>query len=262
VTALDEGQVAHGGEATRPVRRGRRGRLVVKRVFDVVVAVAILVVLSPLFALIALLILLVDGRPVIFRQTRLGRFGEPFTIYKFRTMVVGAEAQKAAIEHQNERHGPLFKVADDPRITRSGRWLRRASLDELPQFVNVVNGTMSIVGPRPALPGEAEQFPPELRRREEMPQGITGLWQLDGQTDPDFGKYTELDLHYVDNWSLRLDLSIFVRTVPVILGRTFPHRSTSATPTPVAATPVDEVEAPEADVTPAPDAPEAAAQPA
>ena len=206
---------AGGRSGTRRWRR--QVGLGAKRAFDVVVAVAVLVVLSPLYALIALMILVVDGRPVIFRQTRLGRDSEPFTIYKFRTMTRDAEAQRAAIEHQNERHGPLFKMVDDPRITRSGRWLRRTSLDELPQFWNVVEGSMSIVGPRPALPSEAEQFPAELRRRELMPQGITGLWQLDGQTDPDFGKYTDLDLRYVDEWSFRLDLSIFVRTIPVVL---------------------------------------------
>jgi len=206
----------------RPPRRTIR--LAVKRAFDLVASVAILLVLSPLYAGIAAMIWLDDGGPVIFRQTRLGRDGQPFTIYKFRTMVRDAERRKAGIEHTNERRGPLFKVADDPRVTRAGRWLRRTSLDELPQFLNVVEGTMSIIGPRPALPAEAEQFPAELRRRELMPQGITGLWQLDGQTDPDFGKYTELDLRYVDEWTLRMDLDIFVRTPAVLWRRCFGPR--------------------------------------
>jgi lipopolysaccharide/colanic/teichoic acid biosynthesis glycosyltransferase len=213
--------------SVRPVLRRppkRTVRLWVKRLFDVVVAAVVLVVLSPLFAAIAVMIWLDDGGPVIFRQTRLGRDGRLFTIYKFRTMVRDAERRKADLAHVNERRGPLFKVADDPRVTRSGRWLRRTSLDELPQFVNVLEGTMSIIGPRPALPAEAAQFPDELRRRELMPQGITGLWQLDGHTDPDFGKYTELDLRYVDEWTLRMDLDIFVRTPAVLWRRCFGPR--------------------------------------
>ena len=132
-------------------------------------------------------------------------------------MTTDAEDRQHHLLHHNERTGPLFKVSDDPRITRSGRLLRRTSLDELPQFLNVLKGDMSVVGPRPALPAEVERFPAELRRREEMRPGITGLWQVDGRTDADFGKYTTLDLRYVDEWSLRLDLAIMCRTPFVML---------------------------------------------
>jgi lipopolysaccharide/colanic/teichoic acid biosynthesis glycosyltransferase len=158
-----------------------------------------------------------DGWPVLFRQTRVGRDGRPFTMLKFRTMVPDAEARLDDVAHRNERRGPLFKAGDDPRVTRVGRILRHTSLDELPQLWNVLVGTMSLVGPRPALYPEREQFPPQLLARESMPPGMTGLWQLDGRTDPDFGKYTELDLRYVADWSLWLDLRILARTPFVVV---------------------------------------------
>jgi len=178
---------------------------------------AALVLAAPMLGLIALVILVADGRPVLFRQTRVGRDGRPFTMFKFRTMVPGAETRLNDVAHQNERNGPLFKAGDDPCVTRVGKVLRHTSLDELPQLFNVLTGSMSVVGPRPALYREREQFPPELLAREAMPPGITGLWQLDGRTDPDFGKYTELDLRYVREWSLWLDLRVLVRTPAVVV---------------------------------------------
>ncbi|MCD9622742.1 sugar transferase [Rhabdothermincola salaria] len=201
----------------RPVRRRRRrGALAVKRLLDLAGASVMLVVLSPLMAAIAVAILASSGRPVLFRQVRVGQDGRLFTMLKFRTMVCGAEHHQPALLDRNERLGPLFKMADDPRVTRIGRWLRHSSLDELPQLLNVIAGDMSLVGPRPALPAEDAQFPAQLHRRVEMPQGITGLWQLDGRNDADFGKYTELDLRYVEQWSLALDLQILARTPHVV----------------------------------------------
>jgi lipopolysaccharide/colanic/teichoic acid biosynthesis glycosyltransferase len=201
----------------------RRVRRAVKRAFDAVASAYVLILCTPVFVAVAVYIAVLDGRPVFFRQTRVGRHGRTFTMYKFRTMENDAEERRHHLLHHNERRGPLFKVSDDPRVTRSGRFLRRSSLDELPQFLNVLKGDMSIVGPRPALPHEVESFTPELRRRELVPPGITGLWQLDGRADPDFGKYTELDLRYVDHWSLRMDLTIMLRTPAVLISHTRNH---------------------------------------
>lgn len=209
------------GVDTAPTGPVRGWRAAVKRSLDIVAATLVLGLLSPVFAAIAAYVAVRDGRPVIFRQVRVGRDGRPFTIFKFRTMVPDAERRREQMAAENERRGPLFKVSDDPRITRSGRILRRSSADELPQFVNVLRGDMSVVGPRPALPSEVEHFPPELRVRELVPPGITGLWQVDGRTDADFGKYTELDRRYVEQWSLRLDLSIVLRTPFVIIRHAF-----------------------------------------
>ena len=192
--------------------------MVAKRVFDVVVASVILVVLSPVMLIIAVVLLVSEGRPVLFRQRRVGRYGEPFTMWKFRTMVVDAEDHLRRLQAENQRSGPLFKMAIDPRVTRIGQFLRAASLDELPQFVNVLAGTMSLVGPRPALYEERESFTADLLAREQMPPGITGLWQVEARTDGDFDRYRQLDLQYVNDWSLRLDLWLLVKT-PFMLVR-------------------------------------------
>ena len=157
--------------------------------------------------------------PVFFKQTRVGRNGEEFEVYKLRTMIVDAETQLENVRHLNEANGPIFKIKDDPRITRVGRSLRKSSIDELPQFINVLRGEMSIVGPRPALPSEVEQWKPELRHRLRVQPGITGMWQvggrLDGQSESD--DYGQLDLYYVDNWTLVTDLVIILRTIPAVL---------------------------------------------
>jgi lipopolysaccharide/colanic/teichoic acid biosynthesis glycosyltransferase len=194
----------------------RRARLAAKRAFDLVVAVAALILLGPLLLLVAGLLLVTEGRPVLFRQRRVGRYGQPFTMLKFRTMVVDAEHQLHRLRHANDRTGPLFKMATDPRVTRIGQFLRATSLDELPQLVNVVAGTMSMVGPRPALYEERASFTPDLLAREDMPPGITGLWQVEARTEGDFDRYRQLDLQYVGDWSLRLDLWLLVKT-PVML---------------------------------------------
>jgi len=157
--------------------------------------------------------------PVLFRQERVGRRGRRFTMLKFRSMVVDAEARRPALAAANEADGPLFKVRHDPRVTRVGRILRRLSLDELPQLVNVLRGDMSIVGPRPALPSEVVQWGPELFDRLHVPPGITGLWQVRGRSESRFADYRRWDLYYVDNWSLAHDMAIVLRTIPALLSR-------------------------------------------
>ena len=196
-----------------------RAQTVVKRVFDLVVASALLVVASPIMLLVALGVKAGDGGPVFFRQTRVGRGGTHFRLWKFRTMTVDAEQRMAALTATNERSGPLFKMAIDPRVTRFGRWLRESSLDELPQLFNVLRGEMSLVGPRPALPSEVEHFSPDLRMRELVPPGITGLWQVEARDNPSFEAYRRLDLFYVENWSTTLDLLIVLATIEHIGSR-------------------------------------------
>ncbi|WP_084298225.1 sugar transferase [Actinoplanes friuliensis] len=193
------------------------GRRLIKSVFDVSVAALLLVVFAPLFALVALLIRLDTGGPVFFRQVRVGRGGQSFGMYKFRTMHTDAEARLQAMRAENEFSDVLFKIRDDPRVTRSGRILRRYSLDELPQLFNVLLGEMSLVGPRPPLPAEVEQYPQDMRRRLVVKPGMTGLWQVSGRSDLSWEDSIRLDLRYVENWSLTVDLVILMRTAMVVL---------------------------------------------
>ena len=201
-----------------PARFGSSS-LVLKRWLDIVLAAFTLVVASPLMIAVALAIRLVDHGPVLFRQQRVGRDGEVFHLVKFRSMVVDAEARLPGLRSGNVRHGPLFKLDDDPRVTRIGRIIRATSIDELPQLLNVLRGEMSIVGPRPALPSEVAQFDDRLLGRLDMAPGITGLWQVEARDNPHFGAYRRLDLFYVDNWSLNLDLVILVATIEQVLSR-------------------------------------------
>ena len=158
--------------------------------------------------------------PAVFSQARVGRDGELFAMHKLRTMVVDAEDQLASVEHLSTTTGPLFKIEDDPRITPLGKWLRKLSIDELPQLFNVLKGEMSLVGPRPALPREVENWDKELHNRLRVQPGITGMWQVKGRSEGDHDSmYAQLDLYYVDNWSLVADLVIVARTIPVVLGR-------------------------------------------
>ncbi|HUH08859.1 MAG TPA: sugar transferase [Egibacteraceae bacterium] len=199
-----------------------RWRLGVKRALDLILACVALPVAVPLLVMAGIAIKLEDGGPVLFRQQRVGRHGRPFTMYKLRTMVPGAEQQRLELQIVNERSGgPLFKITADPRATRVGRLLRASGLDELPQIVNVLAGTMSMVGPRPALPDEVAQFDDELRERTRVRPGITGLWQVEARDTPQFGPYRRLDLFYVENWSVGLDLSILLATVGVVASRTW-----------------------------------------
>ena len=190
----------------------------VKAVFDRTIAVTALALLSPLMAAIAIMIKLHDRGPVLFSQVRVGVDGETFRIYKFRTMVADAELQKERLAGQNEAAGVLFKMRTDPRITAVGAWLRRWSLDELPQLFNVVLGDMSLVGPRPALPEETDRYHLHMRRRLAVKPGITGLWQVSGRSDLPWDEAVRLDVRYVENWSLMLDLQILWKTWAAISG--------------------------------------------
>ena len=193
------------------------GRLLVKRSFDFFGALLALLFLSPVLALIALAIKLDSEGPVIFQQDRIGRDGKPFKVYKFRSMVKDAEAQKAALEELNEADGPLFKMKDDPRRTRVGRFLRRASFDELPQLYNVLRGEMSLVGPRPNIPAEVENYKTWHEQRLEVLPGMTGLWAIHGRSELTFDEIVLLDIYYIENWSLGLDLKIILQTLPRLL---------------------------------------------
>jgi exopolysaccharide biosynthesis polyprenyl glycosylphosphotransferase len=203
-----------------------RTQRALKRAFDVAVATTLLVLSAPVFAVVALLVKLGDGGPVFFRQQRVGQGDSRFTMLKFRTMVVDAEARLAALELDNQRRGPLFKLDVDPRVTRVGRFLRTSSLDELPQLINVVRGEMSLVGPRPALPAEVAEFPIELRERHRVRPGISGLWQVEARDNPSFDAYQRLDLFYVENWSLALDLVVMLGTAEQLLLRPLFNRRT------------------------------------
>jgi exopolysaccharide biosynthesis polyprenyl glycosylphosphotransferase len=188
------------------------GKQVIKALFDRTSAALALILLAPLFAIIAMIIHLDDRGPVFFRQTRIGLDGQPFRLYKFRTMVVDAEQRKVELEDLNEGSGVLFKIRRDPRVTKAGSWLRRWSLDELPQLINVFSGDMSLVGPRPALPKEVARYGDHMRRRLVVKPGITGLWQVSGRSGLAWEEAFRLDLRYVDNWSLALDLQILWKT--------------------------------------------------
>lgn len=197
-----------------------RSQLNIKRVMDVVVGSVLLVLTLPVLAVAAAAVKLHDGGEVLFRQRRIGHRGREFTLYKLRTMVPDAESRQADLAPQNVREGgPLFKLAQDPRVTRIGRFLRVMSIDELPQLFNVLRGDMSLIGPRPALPREVAQFDDELRQRGRMMPGITGLWQVEARDDPSFDTYRRLDLYYVENWSIGLDLAILFATVGVVISR-------------------------------------------
>jgi exopolysaccharide biosynthesis polyprenyl glycosylphosphotransferase len=188
-----------------------------KRLFDLLGSLVALVVLAIPLATIALLIKVDSRGPVFYRQRRVGKNGRLFDVVKFRTMIPNAHALRQELAALNEADGPLFKIRNDPRITRIGRFLRKTSLDELPQLWNVLRGEMSLVGPRPALPEEAELWAPELRDRLRVQPGITGMWQVSGRSNTSFDEYSRLDLYYVDNWSLIADLSIMVKTLPSVL---------------------------------------------
>lgn len=205
--------------AAERLRTGRWGYRLVKRAFDVAFSACVLVCLSWLFLLVAVAIKLDDPEgPVIFSQVRVGRDGSEFVMYKFRSMCADAEGRLAALASRNEKDGPVFKIADDPRVTRVGRVLRKTSIDELPQFANVLKGDISIVGPRPALPAEVAQYTPRQRQRLSVPQGITCYWQTRRNRDSiTFDEWVDLDLLYVRRCGALADLKIVVQTVGCVL---------------------------------------------
>ncbi len=197
--------------------RGSHVQLIFKRLIDITVASSLLLLSLPALAVVAVAVRLQSSGGVLFRQVRCGLNGRVFTMYKFRTMVAGAEADRSHLAHLNEMAGPMFKSQNDPRITRLGRFLRRTSLDELPQLWNVLLGHMSLVGPRPMLPAEFEQLERWQRRRLSMRPGLTCLWQVSGRSKVDFQRWMQLDLQYIDDWSPLLDLKILMKTIPAVL---------------------------------------------
>jgi lipopolysaccharide/colanic/teichoic acid biosynthesis glycosyltransferase len=194
-----------------------RAALGVKRLMDIGGAIVGMILLSPLLLGVAAVILVTDGRPVLFRQPRVGLRGRVFNVVKFRTMTKDADGQRAALREFNEVTGAAFKMTDDPRITAVGGGLRRLSLDELPQLWNVLLGEMSLVGPRPHPLDDVAEYQPWHRRRLAMKPGITGLWQIAGRRDSDFDAWVRYDLEYIDHWSLWLDLRLLIQTIPALL---------------------------------------------
>ena len=191
--------------------------LKVKEMFDFVFSFLIVILLSPVLLAIAIAIKIEDGGSVFFRQQRVGLNGRLFKCLKFRTMVENAEALRVRLESMNEQEGPVFKIKNDPRVTRVGRFLRKTSLDELPQFLNVLKGEMSIVGPRPPIPSEVQQYERWQRRRLSMKPGITCIWQVSGRNNIPFEEWMKLDMLYIDTWSLKLDLMLFLSTIKVVI---------------------------------------------
>jgi lipopolysaccharide/colanic/teichoic acid biosynthesis glycosyltransferase len=179
-----------------------------------------LIVLSPVLLAIAIAIKLDSSGPVLFFSERIGKKGRVFRCTKFRTMVRDAEKRRADVMHMNERDGVLFKISNDPRITKLGRFLRKYSLDELPQFFNVLRGDMSVVGPRPPIGSEVREYKLSHLRRLDVTPGITGLWQVQARQDPSFDNYISLDVAYIENWSVWLDIKIIMRTIGVVFAGT------------------------------------------
>jgi exopolysaccharide biosynthesis polyprenyl glycosylphosphotransferase len=193
---------------------------VVKRMLDIVASASALWVLAPLLSVTAVLVKLTSKGPVFFRQMRVGQHGRTFNILKFRSMVSGAEGLQKALEQQNEQTGPVFKIKKDPRITPLGRILRKYSIDELPQLINVLRGDMTLVGPRPPVPKEVAQYEPWQLRRLSVVPGLTCIWQVSGRNEIAFRDWMYLDLRYIDHWSLGQDLNLLLKTVPtVVAGR-------------------------------------------
>jgi exopolysaccharide biosynthesis polyprenyl glycosylphosphotransferase len=207
-------------EPVAPADRLVRANVVqrtLKRSTDVVLASLAVALLAPVFIAVALTIKLSSSGPVFFRQPRIGRDGRAFTFLKFRSMYADADQRKAELQDLNEADGPIFKIKNDPRITPIGRFLRRTSLDELPQLFHVIAGHMSLVGPRPHLPEEVAAYGPLDYRRLTVQPGITCIWQVSGRSDLDFDTWVALDLEYIDTWSLWLDVKLMLKTVPAVL---------------------------------------------
>jgi exopolysaccharide biosynthesis polyprenyl glycosylphosphotransferase len=209
--AVIDGYVHYLSYRHKPVQLG------LKRVFDIAASSAALAILSPLLLVVGAAIKLTSKGPIFFRQTRVGRWGRPFHMLKFRSMVTNAEELKAKLMAQNEQSGPIFKMRRDPRVTAVGRFIRKYSIDELPQFVNVLRGEMTIVGPRPPIPTEVAQYEAWQRRRLSVRPGITCVWQVSGRNEIGFEEWMYLDMQYIDNWSLARDFQLIFKTVPVVL---------------------------------------------
>jgi exopolysaccharide biosynthesis polyprenyl glycosylphosphotransferase len=207
---------------TIPLHRGYVPEiaLVLKRAMDILFSSGVMILLAPLFAAIAIAVKLDSPGPIFYSSERIGKKGRVFRCMKFRTMVREAERRRADVMHMNERDGVLFKISNDPRITKVGRFLRKYSLDELPQFFNVLKGDMSVVGPRPPIASEVKEYKLSHLRRLDVTPGVTGLWQVQARQDPSFDNYISLDVTYVENWSIWLDLKIILRTIGVVFAGT------------------------------------------
>jgi exopolysaccharide biosynthesis polyprenyl glycosylphosphotransferase len=192
-------------------------QLLLKRLMDIVLSLAGLIVLSPLLIAVALVIRFTSRGPVLFAQERVGMNKRLFKLYKFRSMYVDAEERRRELEHLNEMDGPVFKIKNDPRVTPVGRFIRKTSIDELPQLLNVLLGQMSLVGPRPPLLSEVDRYEWLYRRRLSIKPGITCLWQISGRNDITFKQWMEMDKAYIDNWSLWLDMKILAKTIPAVV---------------------------------------------
>ena len=210
----------HVVEEPRGLLAARRWQLVVKRILDVVGGAVLLVILSPILVIAGLAVALTSRGPVLFVHDRVGKAGRVFRLLKFRTMNHGAHDVKAEVAHLNETNGPVFKIRSDPRLTRIGRTLRKTSIDELPQLINVIRGEMSLVGPRPPLPEEVKTYGPREHQRLSVKPGLTCIWQVSGRSDLDFDTWVAMDIEYIESWNLRLDLRLLLDTVPaVVTGR-------------------------------------------
>jgi exopolysaccharide biosynthesis polyprenyl glycosylphosphotransferase len=209
--AISDGFLHFVPHAPRPYQRS------IKRLFDIFASAAALVILSPLFVAVAVLVKLTSRGPIFFRQARVGLHGRPFNMFKFRTMVVNAEHLRDQLADKNEQTGPVFKIRNDPRVTSVGRVLRKHSIDELPQLINVLRGDMSVVGPRPPLPKEVALYEGWQRRRLSVRPGLTCIWQVSGRNQISFQDWMFLDMRYIDHWSLSEDVSLILQTFPVVL---------------------------------------------
>jgi exopolysaccharide biosynthesis polyprenyl glycosylphosphotransferase len=209
--AVDDGYVHYSSVPHKPLQ------MATKRFFDIVMSSAALVVLSPLLLAVAAVIKLTSRGPVLFHQERTGLYGRPFRMLKFRSMVMDAEKRKAELLSKNEQSGPVFKMKNDPRITAVGRFIRKYSIDELPQLVNVLRGDMSVVGPRPPIPSEVARYEAWQRRRLSVRPGLTCVWQVSGRNQVSFEQWMLLDMQYIDHWSLAHDLQLILKTAPVVL---------------------------------------------
>jgi exopolysaccharide biosynthesis polyprenyl glycosylphosphotransferase len=210
-SAVGDGYLHYVTHAPRPYQRS------LKRLFDIFASAAALVVLSPLLVAVAVLIKLTSKGPLFFKQKRVGLHGRPFHMFKFRSMIANAEELQEKLRAQNEQTGPVFKIRNDPRITPIGRFIRKYSIDELPQLINVLRGDMSIVGPRPPVPQEVAQYEGWQRRRLSVRPGLTCIWQVSGRNQISFKEWMYLDMRYIDHWSLSEDLSLILQTFPVVL---------------------------------------------
>lgn len=210
-------EITNSGAKSRELSRRY---LIVKRAMDVAICSVGLLLLSPFLLLLALIIKMDSRGPVLFRQLRMGRQQKPFYCLKFRSMTVDAEQRRTEIAHLNEVDGPVFKIKNDPRVTRVGRIIRKLSLDEFPQLINVLRGEMTLVGPRPALPTEVDNYEPWMLRRLDVTPGITCIWQISGRNNISFEQWMRMDLEYIDTCSVWKDISILIRTFPaVVFGR-------------------------------------------